>query len=300
MNIKFTKGEKICMKFFEILGVQNFDVTKINGENFQDRGTLCRFCIMLIRLSVILTTIFFATISMYDVEATDGKANQLMGLLILSVQLAMVTMMFVINFGFFLSTRKLKLFYINLFEVINSVRDELSFLNCDAILSVKKKPNCVLIFAIFFTILSILHFKSVLTHSYKGKEYVLIATYFAPNLFYMAAIFQYIFLINLTNQNLVCLVEIVNEIRIGFYVAKGNNDLLPTRMIEDKILRALKTCRRIYNLIYENSQLINEFHGIFLILMIFIFVASGTSYGYIIYVKIINNSDTLILLGDKF
>lgn len=293
--MKFNKSEKFCMKIFEVFGLQNFNVTKLNEENFEDRGTLCRFWIMLIRLSVILTTIFFVSFNLYDAEVVEGKMNPLMGLLMLSIEVAWIIMMFVITLGMFFSTKKLKQFYMNYFSILKIIRDELSFLDCDAILSIEKKPNNLLRFSIIFLALTILFFAGI--GVYKGREYLLVDTYLGPNLLVYITVFHFVFLVDLANHCLVILIEIVDEMGIGFIVPSENNDLLPMRMIEDKIRRVVKTCRRIYNLIYENCEIINEIYGKFLVLINFIFVASITLYGYLIYVKIIQGSDNESLIG---
>lgn len=265
------------VKLFEIYGFQHFNASKLSDKNVNEKPSKIRFGFMLIRLF----TMIFLIIAFIINFASKRNAIYLNPL----TKLFQIVLIFVmISFGIcsilesYISACKVKQLYMNfskiLFIMTNVLKISINFSQW--------KKKLYLKFTAFSIVVTVLYFGPL--RNYKGRELVLVLGYL-PNTIVVIIFLQYFFCVSFVNnsvQNLIIYIKKMqhkDEMR-----AKEVWHSKHVQMFECDKIENLQTCERIYNLISECVELINESFGLTALLMIYLMLITVTMSGYRLFV----------------
>lgn len=278
-------SERIFMKYFEFFGLQNFNSLKLTEKNVKIHASKLRKFFVLLRFILVYGAIYFFTFQMFKDRSKTVNSNKLIGAIIFFMQIMAVIVLFLIITRPLMKTCDLKKVYIISRRIFKFVKFDLSFLNIE----VCNKSNLMIVIIIFYLSNIFLHFSNFIFYGI-FKIYAL-GTFF-PNLFVMAAFCHFIFLVEMSNNNLKTLLKVLKNIKDKNnqqYVIQTFNS--NQRLVENHNMKVLKICRRIYNNCHESCKKINEIYGIILMIYVIIAVIIVTYNGYSIFAILVRGKD---------
>lgn len=275
--------------------MQYFNSKNLDEKNLDEKLSIYRWLYMIVRLCIMLFLIGFHIEDMREqAEAKNILAFVIQGLL----NIGMVLILCVSVLQCFFSTRKIKLFYLEVNQILKLIEE-----NFRSSLDFKRiKINTFLRFSTLFALFTGFF---ILSADFTRFDYIFYLGYI-PIFFLILIIFHYIFFVDLTNQFIRFLTSIMHEILknneisvITIYGKKlssaGSLNSVSNQQIE--ITRKVKICRQIYNKVFDCSKLINQSFGLTILLMLSNVVIALTISGYRLFVVAVEKRGMNDLLG---
>lgn len=255
---------------FELTGVQYFKVMEVNADNQSEgpsvKRTIYMIFIMTLLTSLSITYTYIATTMKEQTESELSIKTILQITLNHALNVSFVLIMFTGVLESFTSTKSSKKFIMNIVNIGEIVEDNFQ---CDTSFDefarrVKiRRFFCLSYFALFQILASFIYYRSKIVFLQKS-----ILGLF-PIFFLVIITLRIVFNINLVNYSLELLKKIIIEM-------KTRNANEQDRNISSHII----SCRKIYNKIYENCEIINNSFGftIFFLVCGFVTVLIVTGY----------------------
>lgn len=295
MNMESELNAYLVM--LELTGLQYFSLKTISKENFKQRPSVLRLVQMLFLLTVITSSVVIFIISDHSHYAARLSAKNVMMYAIqhsMNINLVLVAGSCLVQS--FVSTRSTKKIFLNLREI-----SELCFRDFKVpfdFVALKRASWK----RFFFMIIgfSIMHGALALNYSKQPDVMLQIAFGTLPMLFLNFVSMKFIFYVNLVNFELNLLGHLMKNIfkpkTLRVYDLISVKTLISVDPHNVK-LRKLQTARKIYNLIYETGNLVNDSNGLTVLIFLTSFVIALTASGYEIFVIIIGDLETEKIAG---
>jgi 7tm Chemosensory receptor len=263
---KFQEELNSSLIVFEVFGMQFFSLKKLYQERANVRPTIWRiiYVVVAIITLAILMTIGVTQLEEVLVEAEEkvNAKNVLLITITHSAEFAIVLNILICIIQSYRSTREMKNLFFNSIKLIETASDEFH-VNIDIqrikVLALKR-------FAATATFFAVSHGLLVFSHKDSG---LLLFVFFAatpPVLFLFLIAYKFIYFVVMINEQLQFLDFLLDNFfnqdqiqPLEIYVTKFKK-VKPVKTLENRATK-LQAGRRIFNLIQENSEIVNRSHG---------------------------------------
>lgn len=267
---------------FELMGLQYFSLKQLSKENQNDRPTVVRTIYMVVLLVLVSTLmlVFIWTNNNMAQEHITAK-NVLMFMVQNSMNVGLFLVVCTSLIQSFMSTRLVMKIYFNIKDMLHLYLQEFG-----DVVDFKKVRRASLkrVFTML-TFFFITHGSTTFISMKSYDDVVIMLIGAIPLFFLLMVVFKFIFYVEMVNSQLKFLNEILMKVwtcqstkfidNIYFQVTKVKS----VKTFEDP-LRKLRVLRRIYNIIHENGNLINDSNGLTILTMLVCLVAALTASGY--------------------
>jgi hypothetical protein len=273
-----------CAALFQICGHQFFSVKTLSSQNLNQYPSLF-YSVYFIFVFVALTSqmvVFALFASSDDIEVKLSPKTVLNYVVQHSMYVGLILIICVSAIQSYFATPLTRKIFWNCIKIARMCQEEFSY-TIDHRLIRRK------VFAYFTFVVSFkLFFDMVLCFFQRTfeEENVFARTFFAvvPLLYMYTTSFKFIFYVKLVNYQLLSLQKLVLQIpsaktnfpgRVGFYV----KTIRPNKSIATA--KKIVNLRKIFNVIYDNSEFINRSMGITVLTIVAVMVIVITASGYV-------------------
>lgn len=282
---------RFLMKMFEILGFQYFNKSQLSGENANKNPSKIRFSYFFIRC-VIGLGLYINYFWKFATKNYSTYVNIIVALaqslnLLLNFSIAFDNL-----FKSYFWTGKLKKIYLKINQCIKIIQNELG-----AEFDIVKMKILINLSVIAFAVLQLFLY-IVQVKNYDFGFFTLALAFYGR--FYIFVLFiQYLFFASFINGFLAKTIKFLNENKTqeGLFRAETGK-FAPLRMFETEKIILLKSCRKIYKILDELKNLINETFGLSVFIGNCMFIIAITLAGYRIFISYIERKEFNEQLGE--
>lgn len=293
-----------CLILFEYTGLQYFSLKSLTTDNAKNRPTFARTVLML-SLFVCINTLAICFI-IRDHSIINGELtpkNLIMYLIKHSMNAGFVSTLSVSLIESFVTTRSIKKFYLNSKEIA------LLCLSFKLFIDFKKiSKNYWKRILLMLSFILAMHGSVMIAHVNNTSGILQMLFGVVPVLLLMMTVYKFIFYVDVVNSQLRMLEKLFEDsfqydpIKIIDNVADVNlTQVKPSSSIfVDNSLNKLRIVWKIYNLIYDNGNLINESIGMTALALLISLVICLTVSGYEMFVTIVGGRGLKNIPGNLF
>lgn len=285
-----------CLVIFELIGFQFFSLKALNQTNHKDRPTTLRTIYMMTILVLLAIKMYFFIVMGIDIQKSNVKITA-KNVVMLAIQrfmdFGLVLVIFTNLIQSFVSTRSIKMVFLNVKEIVQLAKNEFSFVvNFEKIRFATWKRFYIMLIGVgtFHSITAYLMF-------HNNQTIIPMLAAVVPVFFLIMIVYKFVFYVGMINNQLEFLAKLLENI----FVRKSSKivDNFPKKHVKfDDPIRKLRAARQIYNFIYHNSTLINDSLGLTILVLLAVLVTSLTACGYKIFVIIIGGLPTDEIPGE--
>lgn len=271
--------------FFELMGLQYFSLKSLTQDSLKNKITVYRFVYMVFLLIFVLSFVvaFVVADNFTFIESLTAK-NVIMFAIKNSMNVGLVLVVCTSLIQSYVSTEYIKKIYLNTDEIAR-----LAFCEFKVFIDFKKIKKSVwkrlAIMAVFFiTLQGVIGFTNM---KYLNNFYTMLIG-IIPLFFFLVIVFKLVFYIDFINLHLEFLEKLIEDVPILQPIKIIDNinlhllsvkSVKPVKPPEDP-MRKFRITRKIYNIIYENSILINDSNGLTVLMLLTSLVIALTATGY--------------------
>lgn len=291
---------------FELTGLQYFS---LEHDNLEDPPTALRRNFMIVL--IILTTLLVSSFLMFvPVEAEIVTAKNMLNFAIRhSMSVSVVLVVYTSFIQSYTSTRKIKKVFLNNKELVRVCQRDfgmpVDFRHIQR--TARKRFFVMTVFlAAAHTVLGLFMVQNL--------QYVLgLIILFFPYFFLFLIVYKFVFYVGMVNEQLMSLKSLleglfthnqaskksVNRFSFASWEQHSRSSELLKNLKSEELLRKLRASRKIYNLVFDNSTLINESLGLTVLILLICLVIVLTATGFEIFITVVGKSSKLDTYGKR-
>lgn len=278
-----------CAGIFQIFGHQYFSLKTLTAKNQSESPTLTRKLFFAFNL-VLFTSLMGAFAFFISDKSSDDQliAKNIISIAAkYSVYLGLVLMIWVALVHDYVATRQTKSFYLNCIHIADICERDFNHAIEHRLL---RNSTFKFLFSIgFANIFGEFVYNSLLD---EPKSAVQMLFTVSPLLLLNTIILKFVFFVKLVNLHLETICKLLrkiyrpsedSEVFVGISVMPVQDDS------NDKIYK-LRNLRKIYNVVAENANIINQVMGVTILLMVSVKISVITTYGYGLFLAMLGNT----------
>lgn len=284
-------------KFFGIIGLQYFNYTELTVKNITERPSIYRLGYCLLRFVVLMFSIA------YSLQYTQNRSKITNSVMLEMHRAREIASLFFLLSGIlsnYLATVKMKKFHYNLFRILKLFENEFSHqMNLNKV--IRKFYVKIILLWIFCTTIFFMR-DNLLILLHNPRFFVIYAAVFLFSVS-LAYIVLHVDLINLLIKNLIQVVRNMESFNVtnghyikSFYI-RGNTHHLNLLFNQDSIIKNIRNCRKIYNLIYKAVELIDQSFGYCILFFLVLTTISLSLDGFTISISLIDPKENTPILS---
>lgn len=290
-----------CSTLFQIFGHQYFSVRKLTHENQKDFPTLGYTIFFIFAFVVLLgQMVMFSFLESFSYSQDKLTAKTMLNLLVQhSMYIGLIVIIFVSLIQSFVSTPLTKKFFLNSIRIAGISHYDFGLPLARNHRRIRRETLRNFFFVILLYVVSenILYLYE--KYFVESQSYLKNLISFLPLIYLNTTSFKFVFFVKLVNFHLENVNELINKIfgAPSKFVAKVKF-VKPIKIQTDDLSAKLLKLRRIYNIIYENSEIINRTHGKTIFTVLFSLVLAITSSGYRLFLSAVGKVPLDMLGGE--
>lgn len=277
-----------CVTIFQLMGLQFFSLNKVDTKFLDEKVSLkWKIYLIVVLSSLPMLAGIIILVDDYDIGFDEVSINNVVMLFVkkaMNYSFIIVIVLSVLQS--FVAVKKWKLFYFNLSKILQMMQNEIGF-NEDFSRFKKLSTKKIVIYLSFFTICHLISSVFQLTNM---KHFLLISflAYFPINFLNIIAL-RMIFYVSLTNHLLKNLEKSFSKI----FKTQGKISLIEQN-IEKCSNRSTKllTIRKLYNMIHENANILDNAWGLTLIVYLSGYIIALTVCEYEFLIIVVDGLDS--------
>lgn len=283
---------------FQLFGQQLFSIKAVTSENQKKYPSLF-YTIYFLVVFVVLTGLMLIFASYATAEEISEKLTAktvLNNIVQHSMYFGLVFIIWVSLIQTYLATPLVKKFFLNCIQIAKMSEQDFGHRIDHRKIRRKVFQFFLSLFLIFFTLQNILYFYE---SSYEDSDsFLRICIAIVPMIFLLTTAFKFIFYVKLINFHLEVVLTLIKEIMnpLGFKFI-GNLSVYvravkPKQSRDRDLQLKIRNLRKIYNVIFENSVLINRAMGSTILAVTVVMVIVITASGYRLFLAIVRKLPT--------
>lgn len=281
-----------CLFILEIMGLQYFSLKSLSKESAQQKVSTSRLVLMIALILVMTMFVIGSTLSEPVNIVTNLTAKTLITLLIQKMfSICLVLIVFTSIIESFVKTKCIQKLFLNSETIVSIVHKEFN-IRID-FGSIRK--------AVWIKISTLTTFLVILHGVYLFSSYDLTplnrmfvrAISIIPLFFLLMVTFKFIFYVDMVNNQLIFIEKFTKNFN-KLQKTPENVHLIRLTSVQrqesDDSFKQLHAIWKVYNLIYNNGVLVNDSHGLTVLLTFVTIVVACTILGYEVFIIMVSTS----------